>query len=369
MPKLSETNEDKHNIYWILWLQFIFLVSGVTQTILVNLISYHGGASESTMIPPMIQYISMILCYFVPGGDEVPIWTSLTKPMPNDQASRWLPFICLWDCMANVLIFLAIITAGSGLFQLVYSSILIVTATLRHFTLGKRLSFQQWVSCIIVTSGLFLSCLGLNINDDHPHKDDVRALKNGLKDGEVVSGIWTLLLPILSTCVFAMEYVIIEKYASLPGAVGPREMCVKCGCFGTAVFTCYLFVYVIPRWDDLMINSIKEMGGNPTTIIWSYIWTCLANLFHNLTYFMLLGSSGSVSTGINQSLRAVFVFVISAVCFCDIQQSQCFNSYKFLSLLVVIGGVLRYTQVSIYEQKKLSTSQRRKSDHIPLIDF
>ena len=29
----------------VLWLQFIFLVSGISQTVLVNLVSYHGGAS------------------------------------------------------------------------------------------------------------------------------------------------------------------------------------------------------------------------------------------------------------------------------------------------------------------------------------
>merc|ERR1719219_3186938 len=117
-----------------------------------------------------------------------------------------------------------------------------------------------------------------------------------------------------------------------------------------------------------MIQSIKNMEGSPSTVVWSYAWTCVANFRHNLTYFMLLGSSGSVSTGINQSLRAVCVFVISAVCFCDIQQSQCFNSYKFLSLVVVIGGVLRYAQVSMNEQQK-KLPQRRKNDHIPLIDF
>ena len=39
----------------VLWLQFIFLVSGVSQTILVNLVSYHGGASpvESNEHLPM----------------------------------------------------------------------------------------------------------------------------------------------------------------------------------------------------------------------------------------------------------------------------------------------------------------------------
>jgi len=318
------------------------------------------------MIPPMLQYISMILCYFVPGGDEKPIFATITKPVKSDEASKWLSFICIWDCMSSVISFFAIITAGSGIYQLVYSSILIVTATLRHIFLNRRLSFQQWVSCIIVTSGLFLSCLGLNTNR-HPQVDDVFALEAGLKSGDSTSSIWTLLLPIVSTCAYAIEYVMIEKYGTLPGAVGPREMCVKCGCFGTAVFTLYVFIFVIPRWDELMINSINEMGGNPTTVIWSYIWTCAANLGHNFTYFILLDCSGAVSTGINQSLRAVFVFVISAVCFCHIQQSQCFNSYKFLSLLVVIGGVLRYAQVSMYEQEVPVSTKRKKGD--PLIDF
>merc|ERR1719245_1153255 len=100
------------------------------------------------------------------------------------------------------------------------------------------------------------------------------------------------------------------------------------------------------------------MGGSPSTVIWGYVWTCVANFGHNLTYFMLLGSSGAVSTGINQSLRAVFVFVISAIFFCEIQASQCFNSYKFLSLVVVIGGVMRYAFVSMEDQSSTAVSPK-----------
>merc|ERR1719191_2068954 len=92
----------------------------------------------------------------MPGGDPP------KAKVPNETASRYLPLICAWDCLAQVVSFFALVWAGSALYQLVYSSILIVTAALRHFLLGKKLSLQQWMACIIVTSGLFLSSLGMN---------------------------------------------------------------------------------------------------------------------------------------------------------------------------------------------------------------
>lgn len=77
-------------------------------------------------------------------------------------------------------------------------------------------------------------------------------------------------------------------------------------------------------------------------IVWSYLVVLIAQLVHMYVYFKILGVSGSVSTGINQSLRAVWVFVISAIYFCHLQESQCFNTYKLLSLIVVCLGVVKY---------------------------
>lgn len=69
----------------------------------------------------------------------------------------------------------------------------------------------------------------------------------------------------------------------------------------------------------------------------------LSQLAHGLTYFLMLGSSGAVTTGIMQSLRAVCVFAISSVLYCGHQESQCFDTRRGVATLLVVSGVLFYS--------------------------
>lgn len=69
----------------------------------------------------------------------------------------------------------------------------------------------------------------------------------------------------------------------------------------------------------------------------------LSQLAHGLTYFMLLGASGAVTTGIMQSLRAVCVFVISSLLYCSQQESQCFDTKRGVATLIVVSGVMFYS--------------------------
>lgn len=50
----------------------------------------------------------------------------------------------------------------------------------------------------------------------------------------------------------------------------------------------------------------------------------------------MLGSSGAVTTGIMQSLRAVCVFAISSVLYCSHQESQCFDTRRGIATLIVV---------------------------------
>lgn len=69
----------------------------------------------------------------------------------------------------------------------------------------------------------------------------------------------------------------------------------------------------------------------------------ISQLAHGLTYFMLLGESGAVTTGIMQSLRAVCVFVISSLLYCSRQESQCFDTKRGVATLIVVSGVMFYS--------------------------
>ena len=60
-------------------------------------------------------------------------------------------FLAMFDIMCCIISFISLVRSGSAIFQLVYSSIIIITATFRHFLIpNKKLSVQQWIACVIV---------------------------------------------------------------------------------------------------------------------------------------------------------------------------------------------------------------------------
>ena len=126
-------------------------------------------------------------------------------------------------------------------------------------------------------------------------------------------------MPLLATVLYSYEYVLVEKLMASHNAPSSSEVCYKMGFYGTGIISCYMFFYVLPFWDEYVIFEIVKHNGKWKTIIVGYGLTFICNFLHNWIYFKLLHVSGAVSTGINQALRAVFVFVISAVCFCQLQ--------------------------------------------------
>lgn len=93
----------------------------------------------------------------------------------------------------------------------------------------------------------------------------------------------------------------------------------------------------------------------------------LCHMANALTHFLMLGSAGAVKTGIQQvrpcsprpaprtrpdsacalqSIRAICVFAVSSVAFCDVHSVQCFTSSRALATTVVVSGVLCYAVAS-----------------------
>eukprot|EP01084_Bolivina_argentea_P309716 535774_1 len=147
-----------------LWLQFVFLISGISQTCLTNLISYHGGASPATLLPVFMSYLASASVYFLPKNKPSTCDTISDEKMnPNTMMNsphhhkhrlhsfNWrdmmtrnelkMMFIAFYDLICGIISFLSLVWSGSAIYQLVYSSIIIVTATFRHFLLpNKKLS-------------------------------------------------------------------------------------------------------------------------------------------------------------------------------------------------------------------------------------
>ena len=195
-----------------------------------------------------------------------------------------------------------------------------------------------------MTLGLFLSGFG---QSGSKHSESSSHFEN------VSLAFGQLLWPLVTTILYSIEYVLIEKLLQGKDAPSDNELCYKMGFYGLIVSCSYILINVVPNWSTVFIHNITVHHGSGVLILISYFWIFISNFLHNWAYFILLKKSGAVSTGINQALRAVGVFVISGICFCDLQESQCFNSFKFLSLIIVMVGVLRYAFITaMYQHNK-----------------
>ncbi|KAG7382229.1 hypothetical protein PHYPSEUDO_005115 [Phytophthora pseudosyringae] len=216
--------------------------------------------------------------------------------------------------------------AGSGLYQVVYSSVICWSALMSRFILKKVVSKEEWFGIALVTFGLAFSALGES---------------GGGRDNSVVlMGCFNTLV---GAAFYGGNYVTGEYTLKLAEQPHPKELCLKIGAACVAIIAVYQSIFVLPQWDALVTKPIAEANGNTTHIVSALVVYTLSQLAHGLTYFVMLGSSGAVTTGIMQSLRAVCVFVISSVLYCSQQESQCFDTKRGVATLIVVSGVMFYS--------------------------
>lgn len=146
----------------------------------------------------------------------------------------------------------AVVEAGSALYQLIYSSILIITAFLRRCITGKTLTVDQWIGCVIVTLGLGITSFGtvsgtsgadVSLGEEFDWQTTLRSYQ-------------AYFLCILTTFIYALEYVIIEMLMTRDDAPAAQHVCSKVGSYGLSLFSLYTLVFVIPNWNELMIQSV-----------------------------------------------------------------------------------------------------------------
>ncbi|TYZ63216.1 hypothetical protein PybrP1_003213 [[Pythium] brassicae (nom. inval.)] len=216
--------------------------------------------------------------------------------------------------------------AGSGLYQVVYSSVICWSALMSRCVLKKRVSKEEWMGIALVTFGLAFSALG--------------GSRDGRNNYVVLMGCFNTLV---GAAFYGGNYVAGEYTLKLPERPEPKELCLKLGVACVAVIAVYQSVFVLPEWHELVTKPIADANGSTSSILVALVGYTLSQLAHGLTYFMMLGSSGAVTTGIMQSLRAVCVFAISSLLYCSHQESQCFDTRRGVATLIVVSGVMFYS--------------------------
>ena len=225
--------------------------------------------------------------------------------------------------------------AGSGTYQVLYSSVVVWAAVFSWILRGRRLSLQQAAGVLIVMMGLALSTTNWSGGTQGGGKASLKPL-----DSQVLLG---MAMSIACAMTYGLVYVIAETVTSASDYPGPKALASRVGIGIVSVCLLYIVVAVAPR-AQLIKSRIASAGRlSMLQVAALYFSLSLSSALHSFTYYRLVAESGATATGIFSSLRAVGVFAVSHPLFCSQQPSQCFTVSRALSSAVVIGGILLFS--------------------------
>ncbi|OZJ04782.1 hypothetical protein BZG36_01843 [Bifiguratus adelaidae] len=218
--------------------------------------------------------------------------------------------LALLDLCANFLVTVGFFYVGSGMYQVIYSSVVIWCAIMNFLLMGRSLTMLQWGAIVGTSCGLAISALG--------------------RGGDDTTSAATLLVGILLTLGGTLFYSCVYVYAdfilsnSNPPPL-PTRVCFTMGLYCTSMSAIWVLFYTLPHWDEL----IHIKAGVASSSIWlGYLTIVLASTCHAWNYYELIDRTGSVAVGVLQGLRAILVFVISHYWFCRSDSAQCFTVWK-----------------------------------------
>ncbi|RIB27463.1 hypothetical protein C2G38_2137835, partial [Gigaspora rosea] len=268
--------------------QGIYLLSGFYQTLIIQYLYYQGAAHEKSLLVNVALYIGAALV----GILLMPTWFSKKKVheviidktdnpefdmgyqllSENDDEGklsspkevvnyRYIFVISLLDVMVNITLTLGLFYVGSGMYQIIHSSIVIWCAILSFLFLGRKFSRVQLICVIGVCIGLFLS----SYEDPHKHVTTTGpVILNFLKISPTIIGvILTSLASFGSACV----YVTLDQLLTtsrLPNEIppSPEKASFLIGIINSSLIIIYIIIYTIPNWKILVIEEIEKKSEN-----------------------------------------------------------------------------------------------------------
>jgi drug/metabolite transporter (DMT)-like permease len=309
----------------VIVLSAVFIISGVAQPLLVEVLTYNGAFDKSTLLFVLPNYIGMSMA----------ILTDMSK-LTNLVNIAWKNIFSLSviDMASQGMCMLGLVYAGSSLYIVVYSGTTIWAAIFSRFILCSPLLWQQWIGVMIVVIGLSITALDSSGPSAAKEAVEVR--------------VGTCLI-LVGSIMHALTWVLIEKWTKFAAdRIAPEVMCSLMGTIGAFVYLLWQVVYTLPNYQTLVIDVIAAHNGRVSVIVTTYVALTFVSFLHALTFYWLLGKVGCVDAGVMKGCQSVAVFIISHFAFCSIQASQCLTTHKAMALVIVVTGVVIYSRFSSY---------------------
>eukprot|EP00026_Physarum_polycephalum_P008387 Phypoly_transcript_08469.p1 GENE.Phypoly_transcript_08469~~Phypoly_transcript_08469.p1 ORF type:complete len:242 (+),score=35.14 Phypoly_transcript_08469:73-798(+) len=154
-----------------------FLVTGCFNSVVTQAIYNYAPINTKSMVLVFCAYIGYSLRYFIPDNKQEDkkvdeergkIRKKRDSKDKEDKAKTGYLYmfgLVVAEILASQLSMIAFALIGSGLHQVLYSSIILFTALVSAFILHKKIYNTQWVALILLTSGLMLSAGRVNTNE------------------------------------------------------------------------------------------------------------------------------------------------------------------------------------------------------------
>ena len=121
-----------------------------------------------------------------------------------------------------------------------------------------------------------------------------------------------------------------------------------------------MVLHTVPQWHKLVTVPVAAAGGNLGTILFSMSILVVSSCGHMVAFFWIVKNSGAVSVGVMKSLQAVGTFVVSALLFCERQQSQCFTPERGVATMLVSVGVVVYSWSKVNKVNKKKRGKKKR---------
>ncbi|CAK0892767.1 unnamed protein product [Prorocentrum cordatum] len=308
-----------------------FVLAGMAQTLLAFEFDRIGFARNSTNL---INAVGNPLGQFLFLAFHREAWSAwdrrlLLCAMP----------IVIGELGCNFFSQVAIQKSGSGMYQLVYSFVVVLNALLGHALLGKKLSLNRWLALACICGAIALA----SVSQLHLVGVNVVVQLEGIAAG--------LIATLLVAGVYVAANVLLEK----PWDIRVSKALVLAQMLGmmeVSIIGVYFLLYVMPNWDQLVVANLRpDMSIISCLGLYAfYVLICGVHQFA-FYYTCSIGPTGAVSAGINKCVQTAGLFFLSSLFFCDCAASQCLSILKVVSAVAVCTAVMAYAWLTARESR------------------
>jgi len=323
----------------------LFVLSGVAQPLLMTVVKDAGLADPTCQL-------YMLFYYLGPALASLNLLASRETSIPKLSTLVRTGCVASFDIVGQTMNYTGAAIAGPTVFAIIYSSVTVWTAVFSTVILRRHMNNNQWLGVATVFGGLAITAF------------------NSVSLGpQVFHGA---IMITIGSAAHSLTYVYSEAIMTNgDDSISYKMYCAVYGSVACFFYLIWQLVYTRPNFSNLILQPMHEAHTTILGALGILLAVALVSLVHSLGFFHTVKHfpMGATSAGIMKGLQAVLVFLFTSLIYCGRSggSEMCFSRMKFVSLIVVVTGVILYgksTEKRIEEGSKGSVSgYSRIGDH------